>query len=142
LEKPDGEADEGFELHAGDIEPKDLIDELEDDELAQEEALEAELEEEYGIEEPDTGDEEGVSRVQKEGEDEVDVEASLDQLLLLHTVGEDELDEQGGWSRAVRDEDVIVPRRHRGEFLCRGCFLVKAECQLADRRQHLCRDCA
>ena len=143
LEKPDEEADEGFELHAGDIEPKDLIDELEDEELEQEEALEAELEEEYGVEESGALDEDGITRVETEDDiDEADVETSLDQLLLLHTVGEDEFDETQGWSREVSDDDVIVPRRHRGEFLCRGCFLVKAECQLADRRHHLCRDCA
>jgi hypothetical protein len=136
LERPDAEADEAFALHAGEIDAGDLIDELEDEELEKEEALETVLEAEHGVD--------GVEVVANDVDDQVDaddIEAGLDQLLLLRTVGEEELEEFEGWATAVGEEDVLVPRRHRGEFVCRGCFLVKARTQLADRDRHLCLDC-
>jgi len=59
LEKPDAEAEEDFELHAGEIVSEDLIDELEDEELAKEEALEAELEDVLGSRLPSAADLDG-----------------------------------------------------------------------------------
>jgi hypothetical protein len=147
LEKPEEEADEAFELHAGQIGAEDLIDELEDAELENEEALETELEKEHGIPADGVVANGPAADSLDTTIDGVDVEAGLDELLLLRTLGEEELEEleaREGWRGFVdvaEDEIAIVPRRHRGEFVCRGCFLVKARSQLADAHRHLCLDC-
>jgi hypothetical protein len=170
LERPQEEPDEAFELHAGQITADDLLDELEDAGLENEEALEAELENERGMSAEAIGAHgmsgdgmsgDGLSAERTSAQwtsagwtsaddsaaatvDGMDVEARLDELLLLRTYGEDvfdELESREGWRSVAHDEMAIVPRRHRGEFLCRACFLVKARTQLADSRRHLCADC-
>lgn len=42
----------------------------------------------------------------------------------------------------VPEEEDDAPARQSGEFVCRTCFLVKKESQLAIRSRKVCRDCA
>ena len=39
------------------------------------------------------------------------------------------------------DGNLRVLPKQPGEFVCRSCFLVKSESQLADPARMLCRDC-
>ncbi len=82
-----------------------------------------------------------------EDEDELDdddVEASLDVILKERlVVADDEEDEE---EEAPDSEDrsegsLRVLPKQPGEFVCRSCFLVKSQTQLADKKRLLCRDC-
>ena len=83
-----------------------------------------------------------------EDEDEIDdddVEASLDVILKERLVveddEEDEDEDEPGDAEERGDGNRRVLPKQPGEFVCRSCFLVKNESQLADEARMLCRDC-
>jgi hypothetical protein len=84
-----------------------------------------------------------------EDEDELDdddVEASLDVILKERLVvadddEEDEEEEEAPDSEERGEGSLRVLPKQPGEFVCRSCFLVKSQTQLADKKRLLCRDC-
>jgi hypothetical protein len=54
---------------------------------------------------------------------------------------EEEEDEEPADVEDRTDGGLRVLPKQPGEFVCRSCFLVKSESQLADRKRMLCRDC-
>ena len=82
-----------------------------------------------------------------EDEDELDdddVEASLDVILKerLVVVDDEEDEEEEAPDSEDRGEGSLrVLPKQPGEFVCRSCFLVKSQTQLADKKRLLCRDC-
>lgn len=75
-----------------------------------------------------------------------DVEASLDVILKERLVVADDEEEDEEEEEVPDSEDraeggLRVLPKQPGEFVCRSCFLVKSETQLADRKRLLCRDC-
>jgi hypothetical protein len=82
-----------------------------------------------------------------EDEDELDdddVEASLDVILKerLVVVDDEEDEEEEVPDAEERGEGSLrVLPKQPGEFVCRSCFLVKSDTQLADKKRLLCRDC-
>jgi E3 ubiquitin-protein ligase HUWE1 len=83
-----------------------------------------------------------------EDEDELDdddVEASLDVILKERLVVEDDEDDEDEDEPADAEDrgdgSLRVLPKQPGEFVCRSCFLVKSETQLADAVRVLCRDC-
>ncbi len=130
-------------LEEGDLDDNDLDDDdLDDDSLDEEE------EEEQGtvegaistrsVEEEAPGDEEDEDEL-----DDDDVEASLDVILKERlVVGDEDVDDEEVVDVDDRgDGSTRVLPKQPGEFVCRSCFLVKSETQLADKRKMLCRDC-
>lgn len=76
--------------------------------------------------------------------DDDDVEASLDVILKERLVVEDEEQEDDDEPTDAEDRTdgaLRVLPKQPGEFVCRSCFLVKSETQLADPKRLLCRDC-
>jgi hypothetical protein len=77
--------------------------------------------------------------------DDDDVEASLDVILKERLVVEDEDDDEDEDEPADAEDrgdgSLRVLPKQPGEFVCRSCFLVKSETQLADETRMLCRDC-
>ncbi|MGD0943907.1 MAG: DUF4193 family protein [Acidimicrobiales bacterium] len=76
--------------------------------------------------------------------DDDDVEASLDVILKerLVVVDDDEDEEEEAPDSEDRGEGALrVLPKQPGEFVCRSCFLVKSQTQLADKKRFLCRDC-
>ncbi|HLX87092.1 MAG TPA: DUF4193 family protein [Acidimicrobiales bacterium] len=87
--------------------------------------------------------------------DIADVEESLDRILRQRLAQAEEADEPAGEDS---DDFVLIspvasptaPLSHEhtvepcqaGEFVCRGCFLVRSRVQLADAAAPLCLDCA
>ncbi len=156
------------ELSDGDLEVEGDLDELSEDELLDEDGIEDDDDLEDGSlvdEVPDDvevlplvegadgtpaaaprASEEEASTEEEDDEepDDDDVEASLDVILKERLVVEDE--EQEDEDEAVEVDDRgdgstrVLPKQP-GEFVCRSCFLVKSETQLADKRKSLCRDC-
>ena len=84
-----------------------------------------------------------------EDEDELDdddVEASLDvilkeRLVVVDDDEEDEEEEEAPDSEDRGEGSLRVLPKQPGEFVCRSCFLVKSQTQLADKKRLLCRDC-
>jgi hypothetical protein len=84
-----------------------------------------------------------VEIVPIETEDEDD-EASLDVILKerLVVVDDEEDEEEEAPDSEERGEGSLrVLPKQPGEFVCRSCFLVKSQTQLADKKRILCRDC-
>ena len=76
--------------------------------------------------------------------DDDDVEAGLDVILKERLVVDDEEDEdedEPGDAEDRGDGNLRVLPKQPGEFVCRSCFLVKSESQLANATNMLCRDC-
>ena len=82
-------------------------------------------------------------------ESEEPAEASLDELIAKkadETAPEEETEEES-MLEAGRDEKVealsvkVVPQQPT-EFVCKSCFLVKHQSQLADKKRMYCVDCA
>ena len=78
--------------------------------------------------------------------DDDDVEASLDVILKerLVVADDDEEDEEEEEPPDAEDRgegSLRVLPKQPGEFVCRSCFLVKSQTQLADKKRLLCRDC-
>jgi hypothetical protein len=76
--------------------------------------------------------------------DDDDVEASLDVILKerLVVVDDEEDEEEEAPDSEDRGEGSLrVLPKQPGEFVCRSCFLVKSQTQLADKKRLLCRDC-
>src|ERR1035438_3807117 len=140
------------EAHLEDLAEDDLLDEDDDDDLG-DVALVDDLDEDDDDEVVVTpvgvvveGD---IAPVETEDEDDDDlddddVEASLDVILKERlVVADDEEDEE---EEAPDSEDrgegsLRVLPKQPGEFVCRSCFLVKSQTQLADKKRLLCRDC-
>ncbi|MCA1831445.1 MAG: DUF4193 family protein [Actinomycetota bacterium] len=82
-----------------------------------------------------------------EEEEESTVEASLEELLAKRTEekGEEEEEESvldlASEDRAETLSVKALPQQ-QNEFVCKNCFLVKHQSQLADRKRMFCRDCA
>ena len=83
--------------------------------------------------------EEGAADEDEDELDDDDVEASLDVILKERLVVEDEDEPADAEDRG--DGSLRVLPKQPGEFVCRSCFLVKSETQLADEARLLCRDC-
>ena len=76
--------------------------------------------------------------------DDDDIEASLDVILKerLVVVDDEEDEEEEAPDAEERGEGSLrVLPKQPGEFVCRSCFLVKSQTQLADKKRLLCRDC-
>ena len=76
--------------------------------------------------------------------DDDDVEASLDVILkerLVVADDEDDEEEEAPDSEERGEGSLRVLPKQPGEFVCRSCFLVKSQTQLADKKRLLCRDC-
>jgi hypothetical protein len=133
---------------------EELVDDDDDDLLAEDDELETEgdgvepivvsVAKVESTERGEGGDEEEDDVVDLDEElHPDDVEEALDVVLRERTVAaglegeedEDEPDEPG------EGGTKIVPRREN-EFLCRSCFLVLPRHQLADESRMICRDCA
>ena len=54
---------------------------------------------------------------------------------------EDEDEDEPADAEDRGDGNLRVLPKQPGEFVCRSCFLVKSESQLADPTRMLCRDC-
>ena len=139
--------------------------ELEFDDLEDDEELDLEgLDEEDDLvaadddeDEDDGGDEEG----EEDDEEDEDVvpppsgregsePASLDEILAQKPDLRRALDDDDDIMSVVSGNDDVVsedlpsriaPMRERQEFVCRSCFLVKSNSQLADKARQLCREC-
>ncbi len=90
---------------------------------------------------------EGATDEDEDELDDDDVEASLDVILKERLVVEDDEAEDDEDEDEPTDPDErgdgtlrVLPKQP-GEFVCRSCFLVKSETQLADEARLLCRDC-
>ncbi len=123
--------------------------ELEEAELEEAELEEAELEEGVAEEEEPSLAAARLTEEEEEAEEEqeeAEAEAGLDELLRLQLAGgapeEPVLFEDEEVEARVRPADEDVRPRAADEFVCRGCFLVKSQSQLADAERSLCRDCA
>jgi hypothetical protein len=96
-------------------------------------------------------EEEEAATAEAEDEEDGSVETSLEELL--------QRKERRGMSDEEDDEEALIDaideREGRAEsltvkvippqpteFTCRGCFLLKHQTQLKDKRRMLCRDCA
>ncbi|MGH9172652.1 MAG: DUF4193 family protein [Acidimicrobiales bacterium] len=89
--------------------------------------------------EDNTGDDEDDEDI-----DDDDIEAGLDVILKERLVVEDDEEEDEDEPSDAEDRGdgtLRVLPKQPGEFVCRSCFLVKSESQLADARRGLCRDC-
>ncbi|MHB8328344.1 MAG: DUF4193 family protein [Acidimicrobiales bacterium] len=71
-----------------------------------------------------------------------DVEESLDRILQRRLAGEADGDDARSPIVVGDPEDDWVQPCCAGEFICRGCFLVRHRAQLADPLALVCRDCA
>jgi hypothetical protein len=90
------------------------------------------------------GEEAAAEEEDEEEIDDDDVEASLDVILKERLVVEDEEPEDEDEPADAEDRsdgNLRVLPKQPGEFVCRSCFLVKSETQLADPKRVLCRDC-
>lgn len=142
-------------------------DDFEEDDVASEPELDADLVDDDDFGSPPLDDEDILVEdsadvvededLEDDEEDEVldleeelhpdDVEEPLDVLLLERTssglLDEDEYDEDE--DDAESDERTEagsrIPPKRPGEFVCRSCFLVKHPSQLADVERILCADC-
>ena len=89
--------------------------------------------------------EEGAADEDEDELDDDDVEASLDVILKERLVveddDEDEDEDEPADAEDRGDGSLRVLPKQPGEFVCRSCFLVKSETQLADGARMLCRDC-
>lgn len=74
-------------------------------------------------------------------------DASLEELLAKRAEKQDADSDDESILSVERDDrtgglpNKVKPQQAR-EFVCKKCFLVKHQSQLADRRRMLCRDCA
>ena len=60
----------------------------------------------------------------------------------LVVVDDEEDEEEEAPDSEERGEGSLrVLPKQPGEFVCRSCFLVKSQTQLADKKRLLCRDC-
>lgn len=146
------------ELHAPEEEALEAsgTESLLEQELDDQEILEEDLEEglvEETLENLESTEEEAVATqprtvVAEELEEEVseeEIEAGLDEIL-RQRLGAEELEEEEEVApkRALvgeEDELVEVLPPQPGEFVCRGCFLVRRKELLSDPARGLCRDC-
>jgi hypothetical protein len=90
------------------------------------------------------GDESAADEDDDDLLDDDDVEASLDVILKERLVVEDEDEDEDDEPADAEDRgdgSLRVLPKQPGEFVCRSCFLVKSETQLADEARMLCRDC-
>jgi hypothetical protein len=91
------------------------------------------------------GDESAADEDDDDLLDDDDVEASLDVILKERLVvdddEDDDEDEEPADAEDRGDGSLRVLPKQPGEFVCRSCFLVKSESQLADATRVLCRDC-
>jgi len=79
-----------------------------------------------------------------EEEDPDDVEADLDTILkdrIAAADDEEEEDEEVPVDTEDRTDGNKIQLRRPGEFVCRSCFLLKSQTQLADAKRKLCNDC-
>ncbi|MEO7555882.1 MAG: hypothetical protein ABIV94_04675 [Acidimicrobiales bacterium] len=79
-----------------------------------------------------------------EEEDPDDVEADLDTILkdrIAAADDEEEEDEDVPVDTEDRTDGNKIQLRRPGEFVCRSCFLLKSQTQLADAKRKLCNDC-
>ncbi|MGH2786693.1 MAG: DUF4193 family protein [Actinomycetota bacterium] len=83
-------------------------------------------------------------------DDDEEEAASLDELLAQRAAARRTADDDGDIMSLVSEPDDYVwepvvtrvaPAKHRQEFVCNRCRLVKATSQLADPQRGLCRDC-
>ena len=112
-----------------------LVDDLDDDDEVVG-AAEVDLEVEIVPIETEDEDDEDL--------DDDDIEASLDVILKerLVVVDDEEDEEEEAPDSEERGEGSLrVLPKQPGEFVCRSCFLVKSQTQLADKKRILCRDC-
>jgi Domain of unknown function (DUF4193) len=125
----------------------DEDDDLEDDDLADDEEVDVATDAVVVIPvaSPVVEADEGSGDEDEDEIDDDDVEASLDVILKERLVVEDdEEDEDEDESADAEDRgdgNLRVLPKQPGEFVCRSCFLVKNESQLADEARMLCRDC-
>lgn len=149
------------ELYAPEEEALEILEEesLLEQELDNQEILEEDLEVglvEETLEDLESTEEEAAETqpealVAEEPEEEVseeDLEAGLDEIL-RQRIGAEELEEleeeEGAVPKRVlageEDELMEVLPAQPGEFVCRGCFLVRRRELLSDPPHGLCRDC-
>jgi hypothetical protein len=95
-----------------------------------------------GLEAPD---EAAIAEEDEEELEDEDVEATLDEILRERLVSQDFVDDEEDEDDSGEEERSDIAERvflkQPGEFVCRSCFLLKPETQLADRERGLCRDC-
>lgn len=139
----DAESAAGVEPGATDVDTESAVGkpgaEANKTELGEEELSDEELSEE------EPGEEEAAVEAEVVGEDEETVagdeapEPDAVVELLLRRTGVLPADAEIGDPEL---ETTLPPPRRKDEFVCAGCFLIKARVQLGDAKRRLCRDCA
>lgn len=103
-----------------------------------------ELEEDVDDEVDENVDLDELSAAAEADDEDDEVEASLDEILLVRLGGVDaepEPDDDAAPEPPPVDDDGIAPRRSE-EFVCQSCFLIRRHCLLTDPVRRLCADCA
>lgn len=99
--------------------------------------------------------EDQTEAIEQENDDDEAVEegeeASLDELLAKKSKSQEESEDAGEEETILnleRDDrgaaslpGKVTPKQET-EFVCKNCFLVKHQSQLADPKRTLCKDCA
>ena len=114
--------------------------------------LDNEEEEDASLDDEDDDDSAAASAFG--GDDEEGDDSSLEQLLAQRSAtrrASDEPEENEDLMALASEREPplrgeslnprLIPVKDRQEFVCKGCFLVKARSQLADAERILCRDC-
>jgi hypothetical protein len=140
--------DGGLVVDIGDdLDDDDDDDDLEDDDLVDVEVIDVATDAVVVIPvaNPVVEADEGAADEDEDEIDDDDVEASLDVILKERLVVEDDEEDEDEDEPADAEDrgdgNLRVLPKQPGEFVCRSCFLVKNESQLADEARMLCRDC-
>jgi hypothetical protein len=136
---------EGDELVDAELDGEAELEDLSEDEILDDDALNDDdlADDDDDLVDGPLTDDVDVEEEEEEPDDD-DVEASLDVILKERLVVEDEEQEDDDEPADAEDRgdgNLRVLPKQPGEFVCRSCFLVKSETQLADKRRLLCRDC-
>jgi hypothetical protein len=78
--------------------------------------------------------------IETEDDDDDELDVILKERLVVVDDEEDE-EEEAPDSEDRGEGSLRVLPKQPGEFVCRSCFLVKSQTQLADKKRLLCRDC-
>lgn len=142
IDTPDIEGDEE-EVFDEEVDGEELeadIDEVLDDDL-EEDFVEPEV---GAVVDDDDGDDE--EEEEAEGDEALDELEAEELELIDDEVSESLLVDEVAELRAIRREELTMNVEAQavraGEFVCRSCFLVKRQTQLANRKKMICLDCA
>lgn len=128
-------------LAEGDLAEGDLLDDeedLADEVLGEDDAVEAEEEEDVAVVEASLADDEDDLTLDH------DVELALDEVLAETMRLTSDTDDDEDATPEVEDKseltESVLPKQD-DEFRCQSCRLLKKVSQLADEKKQLCRDC-